>query len=199
MSGSGISWATCKSASSSRQVTTPTPYRSLFTGRIPFLPPSQQHQSTEGTVKFKSHDLNNEYFLNCCLCGVGAGGVFPHKVAAGDDDWQYSWSRDVGHRWHSAPAGPAHPLEVQQRCNLLYIFHRLFSTILLNLANQFSVVWFDLVVMLLVLLCRNNFCCRRLQSALKGWLACIPEFTWSISSEKSASIYPLISFIWYDK
>jgi len=27
---------------------TPVPHYSVFTGRMPFLPPSQQHQSTEG-------------------------------------------------------------------------------------------------------------------------------------------------------
>jgi len=31
-----------------RQITTPAPHRSVFTGRMPFLPPNQQHQSTEG-------------------------------------------------------------------------------------------------------------------------------------------------------
>ena len=46
MSGSGISWAICKSAPRSRQITTPAPHHSLFTGWMPFLPPNQQHQST---------------------------------------------------------------------------------------------------------------------------------------------------------
>jgi len=52
VSGSGISWAVCialcKSAPRSRQITTPAPHHSVFTGRMPFLPPSQQRQSTEG-------------------------------------------------------------------------------------------------------------------------------------------------------
>ena len=48
VSGSGISWAICKSASGSRQITTPAPHHSVFTGRVPFLPPNQQRQSTEG-------------------------------------------------------------------------------------------------------------------------------------------------------
>jgi len=47
-SGSGISWAICKSAPHSRQITTPAPHHSVFTGRMPFLPPNQQRQSTEG-------------------------------------------------------------------------------------------------------------------------------------------------------
>ena len=49
--GSGISWTICKSAPSSRQITTPAPHRSsFFTGRMPFLPPNQQCQSTEGIL-----------------------------------------------------------------------------------------------------------------------------------------------------
>jgi len=48
MSGNGISWAICKSAPCCRQTTTPAPHHSFFTGRMPFLPPNQQRQSTEG-------------------------------------------------------------------------------------------------------------------------------------------------------
>jgi len=49
VSGSGISWATCKSASRSRQITTPAPHHSsFFTGRMPFLSPNQHCQSTDG-------------------------------------------------------------------------------------------------------------------------------------------------------
>jgi len=42
---SGTSWAICKSAPRSRQITTPAPHHSVFTGRMPFLPPNQQRQS----------------------------------------------------------------------------------------------------------------------------------------------------------
>ena len=49
VSGSDISWAICKSAPRSRQTTTPAPTTQFFTGRMPFLPPNQQCQSTEGT------------------------------------------------------------------------------------------------------------------------------------------------------
>jgi len=38
----------CKSAPRSRQITTPAPHHSVFTGQMPFLPPNQQRQSTEG-------------------------------------------------------------------------------------------------------------------------------------------------------
>ena len=49
VSGSGISWAMCNSAphpSQPRQ----RPTTQFFTGQIPFLPPNQQRQSTEGTT-----------------------------------------------------------------------------------------------------------------------------------------------------
>jgi len=32
----------------SRQITMPAPHCSVFTGRMPFMSPNQQHQSTEG-------------------------------------------------------------------------------------------------------------------------------------------------------
>ena len=49
VSSSGISWAICKSAPRSRQITTPASRHSVFfTSRMPFLPPNQQRQSTEG-------------------------------------------------------------------------------------------------------------------------------------------------------
>ena len=41
--------AICKSAPCSRQITTPAPHHSVFTGWMPYLPPNQQRQSTEGT------------------------------------------------------------------------------------------------------------------------------------------------------
>ena len=50
LSGSGISWAIYKSAPRSRQISTPAPHHSVFTGRMPFLSPKQQRQSTEGSL-----------------------------------------------------------------------------------------------------------------------------------------------------
>ena len=63
MSGSGISWAICRSAPRSRQITTPAPHRSVFfTGRMPFLPPNQQRQSTEGLcIKVKIQKLRKNF------------------------------------------------------------------------------------------------------------------------------------------
>jgi len=54
VSGSGISWAICNFAPCFRQITTPTPHHSVFTGRMPFLPPNQQRQSTEGITEENS-------------------------------------------------------------------------------------------------------------------------------------------------
>ena len=48
MSGSGIRWAICKSAPRSRQIPHQHP-TAVFTGWMPFLPPNQQRQSTEGS------------------------------------------------------------------------------------------------------------------------------------------------------
>ena len=56
VSGSGISWAICKSASRSRQITTPAHHQSVFTGRMSFLPPNQQRQSTEGKTAHEHSD-----------------------------------------------------------------------------------------------------------------------------------------------
>jgi len=41
VSGSGISWAICKSAPHSIQITMPATHHSVFTGRMPFLPPNR--------------------------------------------------------------------------------------------------------------------------------------------------------------
>jgi len=48
VSGSGISWAICKSAPPSRQTTMPAPHHSVFYRPVAFLPANQQCQSTEG-------------------------------------------------------------------------------------------------------------------------------------------------------
>jgi len=43
-----MSWTICKwFAPRSRQITTPVPHHSVFTGWMPFLPPNQHRQSTE--------------------------------------------------------------------------------------------------------------------------------------------------------
>jgi len=57
--GSGISWTICKqSAPRSRQITTPTPHHSIFTGWMLFLTPNQQRQSTEGKTEYNTNKCN---------------------------------------------------------------------------------------------------------------------------------------------
>jgi len=55
VSGNGISWTICKSAHRHRQITMPAPHHSFLTGRIPFLLPIQQRESTEGISYTHSH------------------------------------------------------------------------------------------------------------------------------------------------
>jgi len=46
--GSSISWTICKQSAPRCRQMTPTPHHSIFTGRMLFLTPNQQCQSTEG-------------------------------------------------------------------------------------------------------------------------------------------------------
>jgi len=51
VSGSGISWAICKSAPCHRQITMPSPHHSVFfTGRMPFLLPNRRRQSKKWMI-----------------------------------------------------------------------------------------------------------------------------------------------------
>jgi len=60
VSGSGISWAICKSAFRHRQITMPASHHSVFTGRMPFLLPNKHHQSTEGMNKWIKIKMSGE-------------------------------------------------------------------------------------------------------------------------------------------
>jgi len=61
--GSGISWTICKqSAPGSRQITTPTPHHSIFTGRVLFLTPNQQCQGTEDKL------IREDTVQSICVC-----------------------------------------------------------------------------------------------------------------------------------
>ena len=59
VSGNGISWAICKCAPCSRQITMPAPHHSVFTGRMPFLLPNQQRQSTLLYITNNSKPVGN--------------------------------------------------------------------------------------------------------------------------------------------
>ena len=72
VSGSGISWAIWKSAICSRHNHASTPTTQFCTGQMPFLPPNQQHQSTEGTAISTTNNLkiatNDKYHSMCWKC-----------------------------------------------------------------------------------------------------------------------------------
>ena len=80
VSGSGISWAICKSALRFRQITMPAPRHSVFTDRMPFMPLSQQRQSTEGIDNIDNITQHNiirlPYAVNVHLT-VGCPSVCP--------------------------------------------------------------------------------------------------------------------------
>ena len=82
MSGSGISWVRCKSAPCSRQITTPAPHHSVFTGRMPFLPPYQQCQSTEGKI---FHRRTDQYWQTAGRRVVVASDSRPRVETASSD------------------------------------------------------------------------------------------------------------------
>jgi len=65
VSGSGISWAICKSAPRSRQITVPALHHSLFKGRMLFLLPNQQRQHC--TTRQKHQDTDSIFSLKCCI------------------------------------------------------------------------------------------------------------------------------------
>jgi len=67
VSGSGI---TCQSAPHTRQITTPALHHLVITGRMPFLLPNQQRQSTEGnsqnTQKCKAMQCDKSATITGC-------------------------------------------------------------------------------------------------------------------------------------
>ena len=98
---SGISRTIRKqSAPRSRQITTPTPHNSFFTGRTLFLTPNQQHQSIEGKAAYRTHakwwERDLCVTLWCVVDGVAAATTRHHvgetqSVTAGL--WQWSADR----------------------------------------------------------------------------------------------------------
>jgi len=72
-----ISWVICKSAPRSRQITTPAPHPTthFFTGRMPFVTPNQQRQSTEGR-RNAAKNLQSTYLL------LGADGMHRSLINA---------------------------------------------------------------------------------------------------------------------
>jgi len=68
--GNGISWNKRKQfAPHPRQITTPTPHHSIFTGRMLFLTPKQQCQRTEGvTTRSQVSEKTHTHTRLMALC-----------------------------------------------------------------------------------------------------------------------------------
>jgi len=96
VSGSSISWAVCKSAPSSRQISTPAPHHSVFTDRVPFLPPNQQRESTEGNlVTTISYAKMAE---SRCRMGCGLGTKEPWNRPRSRHKYGTFWLSHLGNR-----------------------------------------------------------------------------------------------------
>jgi len=51
----------------SRQITTPVPHHSVFTGQMPFMPPNQQRQSTKGRCRKLQAFTRRRVKLHCSI------------------------------------------------------------------------------------------------------------------------------------
>jgi len=111
-SGSGISWAICKSAPCPRRITT----TQFYTGWMPFLPSNQQHQSTEARTKVQikhyTHAWNSSqvylptdriqslwelyHFALCTLCSQCFHSISSAsgKASSQSKDWYSSLHRN---------------------------------------------------------------------------------------------------------
>ena len=68
VSGSGISWAIYKPASSYRQITTPATHHSFFTGQMPFLPPNSIKALKANAVH--THTIKNHHVKTNLSCSL---------------------------------------------------------------------------------------------------------------------------------
>ena len=102
VSGSGICWAICKSAPHPRQPCQ-HPTTQFFTGRMPFLTPNQQCQSTEGnywTNKAGGKRVNREILITempQCTARLRNMGTF-HPI----QDGKFSKQTEEAWMWRSA-------------------------------------------------------------------------------------------------
>jgi len=98
VSGSGISWAICKSAPRSRQTTTPAPHHSVFYDRMPFLLPNQQRQSTEGTILWSAlSDIMTASVIQISWCVT----LFPSSAIF----WMFEFSKTRAFRLYGKNFG----------------------------------------------------------------------------------------------
>ena len=90
--GSGIIRTICKqSAPCSRQITTSTPHHSIFTGRMLFLMPNQQCQSTEGNYRpiTTLQPFNGLFSRTTWVSRYQKGKTNLDFTGASDSEWQW--------------------------------------------------------------------------------------------------------------
>jgi len=77
VNGSGINWAVCKSATRSRQITTPAPHHSVFLrAECPSYYPTNSVESTEGKLFYFSVNLNEFFSLIICCEKFSLDAIF---------------------------------------------------------------------------------------------------------------------------
>ena len=92
VSGNGISWAICESAPHPRKIIIPAPTTLFFTGQMPFLPPNQQCQSTEGSNLYST--------VHCYVAGLECSVLLmPTLVLLISDGTQtsFQWTLKTAH------------------------------------------------------------------------------------------------------
>jgi len=97
VSSSGISWAICMSALRFRQIATPVPDTQFFTGWMPFLPPNQQRQCTEGiqySTVTHTHPFNGPLSGTTQVSRCPKGKTNLDFIGARDNEWQW---HQLGH------------------------------------------------------------------------------------------------------
>ena len=103
-SGSGISWAICKSAPRSRQITMPALHHSVFTNQMPFLLPNQHHQSTRDLRLPRDMCKKNAVYKLCVSFFLFVQKVWRHFYVWLSHWLSVLWCADVcnteGHWWY---------------------------------------------------------------------------------------------------
>ena len=95
VSGSGISWAVCKSAPRSRQTTTPAPHRSFFY-RLDALPAAQPSASKHWRHILSTHTHTHTHPFN----GLLSGTTRVSRYQKGKTNLDFTGARDSEWQWH---------------------------------------------------------------------------------------------------
>ena len=104
VSGSGISWAICKSAPRSRQITMPTPHRSVFLqAGCPSCRPTNSVKALKarwGQIKNKNKICSTSQTATCLCCSSYLGGFLSSLTAPNQDRFSgpaFLWPSSISH------------------------------------------------------------------------------------------------------